>query len=97
MKKRNKTLDGIPMCWLDCKGIIQWGVVVKVEGPKQARRVRFNDDGWNPAMDCFLTEDQCLRYNNRPPVNCKGCLQSTVERLNSVVENLKDKQRSTDE
>lgn len=38
---------------------VRCGNAVSVVGD----RVYFDDDGWNPKEECFLTEEQCRMYH----------------------------------
>jgi len=71
--------------------IIEWGNAVRVEGRGRRAIVRFDDGGWNPASDCFFTEEQCRRYHNLPPANRNSGNIKMAKKLERIAKILRDK------
>jgi hypothetical protein len=51
-------------------------------------RVEFDDGGWNPAEDCFFSEEQCRTYHGLPPKDWTDSRNVVREKLEALIEEL---------
>lgn len=53
----------VPVCFMmHGTSKIRWDEAVEIKGAN----FFFKDGGWNPVSSCFLTEEHCRKYHEKP-------------------------------
>ena len=80
----------IAVCYKTCStGNIEWGNITHTVMRGRELAAIFDDGGWNPAADCFFTEDQYRRHHGLPPEGRSVKLSKIADRLEAIAHSLR--------
>jgi hypothetical protein len=76
-----------------CTGEIEWGRVVKAENRDSRKVLVFDDDKWEPAENCFFTDEQCRRYHRLPPKNWSEANRKIADKLERLAKTIRNAEK----